>query len=144
MRTPMWFSLVSLIVNAGGSLAMFPLIGHVGIAAATSLAGWVNAILLGVTLWRRDHFRPSPETIRRTAMILVCSAIMGLALYGAWSYSRETFLASGILVRAGIAASLIAVSMAIYFGLAIATGAVDRSMLQRSMTRRRPAQSSES
>jgi putative peptidoglycan lipid II flippase len=32
MKTPMWFSLVSLIVNAGGSLAMFPLLGHVGIA----------------------------------------------------------------------------------------------------------------
>ncbi|WP_193177993.1 murein biosynthesis integral membrane protein MurJ [Oricola nitratireducens] len=144
MRTPMWFSLVSLIVNAGGSLAMFPLIGHVGIAAATSLAGWVNAILLGVTLWRRHHFRPSPETIRRTAMILVCSAIMGLALYGAWSYSRETFLASGILVRAGIAMGLIAISMLIYFGLAIATGAIDRSMLQRSMTRQRTAKGGES
>lgn len=47
MRTPMWFSLVSLIVNVVGSLAMFPYIGHVGIAYATSIAGWANALLLG-------------------------------------------------------------------------------------------------
>jgi putative peptidoglycan lipid II flippase len=143
MKTPMWFSLVSLVVNAGGSLAMFPIIGHVGIAAATSLAGWVNAGLLALTLWRRDHFRPSPETIRRTVLILVCSTVMGAVLTGAWSYTQDIFLASNILIRAAIAAGLIAVSMVVYFGLAIATGAIDRPMLARSLTRRRGADNGE-
>ena len=137
MKTPMWFSLVSLVVNAGGSLALFPVIGHVGIAAATSLAGWTNALLLGWTLWRRDHFRPSPETIRRTLMIFVCAGAMGLVLFGAWNWLEDSFAASGILVRAGIALLLIGVSMIVYFGLALATGGIDRSMLARSVMRRR-------
>ncbi|MFZ2100720.1 MAG: murein biosynthesis integral membrane protein MurJ [Oricola sp.] len=137
MKTPMWFSLVSLFVNAGGSLAMFPVIGHVGIAAATSLAGWINAILLGVTLWRRDDFRPAPETVRRAVLIMVASAAMGATLLGAWSYVEALFMASDFLIRAGLAIGLIAISMAVYFGLAIATGAIDASMLKRSMTRRR-------
>ena len=47
------------------------------------------------------------------------------------------------IAAAFLAAGLVAVSMVIYFGLAIATGAIDRSMLQRSMTRR-TAQGSES
>ena len=137
MKTPMWFSLVSLVVNAGGSLAMFPYLGHVGIAAATSLAGWANALLLGWTLWHRGHFRPSPETVRRAVLVLVSAAVMGLVLLGAWSYLKDTFLASNILVRAGIAALLIAVSMTVYFGLAIVTGGIDRAMLTRTLKRRR-------
>ena len=137
MRTPMWFSLVSLVVNAGGSLALFPLLGHVGIAAATSLAGWANALLLGWTLWRRDQFRPSPETIRRVLLIIVSAAAMGLVLYGAWFYLCDSFLASNILIRVGIAALLIGVSMIVYFGLALTTGGIDRSMLARTVKRRR-------
>lgn len=137
MRTPMWFSLVSLVVNAGGSLALFPVLGHVGIAAATSLAGWANALLLGWTLWRRNQFRPSPETIRRVLLIIVSAAAMGLVLFGAWFYLRDTFLASNIVIRVGIAALLIGVSMIVYFGLALATGGIDRSMLMRTVKRRR-------
>jgi putative peptidoglycan lipid II flippase len=136
MRTPMWYSLVSLVVNAGGSLLLFPVIGHVGIAAATSMAGWANALLLGYTLWRRDHFRPSPETLRRAGLIVFCSAVMGAALYGAWAYIGEDFLASGILLRVAIAGALIGGSMIVYFGLAIATGAIDHTILKRSLARR--------
>ncbi|TCD16300.1 murein biosynthesis integral membrane protein MurJ [Oricola cellulosilytica] len=135
MRTPMWFSLVSLVVNAAGSLLMFPVIGHVGIAAATSLAGWANALLLGVTLWHRDHFRPAPETLRRAGLTVVCSIVMGAFLYGAWIAIEDAFIASGILMRVLFAAGLVAACVAIYFGLAIATGAVDRSMLIRSLKR---------
>ena len=137
MKTPMWFSLVSLVVNAGGSLAMFPVLGHVGIAAATSFAGWANAMLLGWTLWRRNQFRPSPETLRRVLLIIVSAAAMGVVLFGAWHYLRDSFLTSNILIRAGIAALLIGVSMIVYFGLALATGGIDRSMLMRTVKRRR-------
>jgi putative peptidoglycan lipid II flippase len=138
MRTPMWFSLVSLIVNAAGSLLLFPTFGHVGIAAATSLAGWANALLLGATLWRRNHFRPSPETLRRSAMIVLCSTVMGAALYFCWIYVADLFAASGILLRLVIASGLIAGSLLFYFGLALATGAIDAAMLRRSV-RRTPA-----
>ena len=137
MKTPMWFSLVSLVVNAGGSLAMFPILGHVGIAAATSLAGWANALLLGWTLWRRDQFRPSPETLRRVLLIIVSAAVMGVVLFGEWHYLRDSFLTSNILIRVGIATLLIGTSMIVYFGLALATGGIDRSMLVRTIKRRR-------
>ncbi|QKV19567.1 murein biosynthesis integral membrane protein MurJ [Oricola thermophila] len=136
MKTPMWFSLVSLVVNAGGSIALFPHFGHVGIAAATSLAGWTNAVLLGATLWRRDQFRPSTETIRRAVLIVICAAAMGAALLGAWSRVDELFLASGILVRVPVTAGLIGGSMVVYFGLALATGGIDRAMLARALKRR--------
>ncbi|MEM8812294.1 MAG: murein biosynthesis integral membrane protein MurJ, partial [Pseudomonadota bacterium] len=46
-KTPMWFAIVGVVVNVAGSLALFPVYQHVGIAIASSLAGWVNAALLG-------------------------------------------------------------------------------------------------
>ena len=55
-RTPMWFAGVAVAVNVAVSLALFPFLAHVGIAIATSLAGWVNTVLLAVTLHRRGQF----------------------------------------------------------------------------------------
>jgi putative peptidoglycan lipid II flippase len=60
MKTPMWFSVVAVVVNIAASLAMFPFIGHVGIALATSISAWINFALLAGTLWMRNDFRPRP------------------------------------------------------------------------------------
>jgi putative peptidoglycan lipid II flippase len=59
-RTPMIFALYSVGLNIAGALAMFPFLGHVGIALATTVAAWLNAGLLGFTLSRRGHFHADP------------------------------------------------------------------------------------
>ena len=41
-RTPMCYGGVSMVVNVVAAFALFFLFGHVGIAAATSIAAWVN------------------------------------------------------------------------------------------------------
>lgn len=137
MRTPLWFSLVSLIVNAGLSLLLFPTYGHVGIAAATSVATWTTALLLAGTLWWRNDFRPSATTLKRCVMMVVCSAVMGLAIYYAADYGWLMFAEAGILRRVLLLGALIAIAVAVYFPLAIATDALDRKALMRSLGRRR-------
>ncbi|MDZ7823977.1 MAG: murein biosynthesis integral membrane protein MurJ [Ahrensia sp.] len=137
MRTPMWFSLVSLIVNAGFSLALFPTYGHVGIAVATSISGWITAILLGATLWNRQDFRPSSATMWRSAKVLFCSLLMGAALYFASQGTAQWFSGSGILIRLMLMGALIVLSMAIYFPLALATNAIDRQALFTSLRRKK-------
>lgn len=57
-KTPMIFAVVGMVVNVGLSIALFPMLQHVGIALATTLAGWVNTGLLIIVLWRRGHFNP--------------------------------------------------------------------------------------
>ncbi len=136
MRTPMWFSLASLIINAGLSLALFPIYGHVGIAIATSIAGWATAILLGGALWMRNEFRPSSATLQRCLMVLVCSAIMGLCLFLGWRWSSDVFLASGIGTRLSLLVAAIAVSMGVYFPLSLITNAIDRTALMQALGRR--------
>lgn len=88
-RRPMAFSLISVAVNAALAFAlMFGLkMGISGIAAAVSAAAWTNALLLGATLWRRGHYRPSPAAASRLVRILLASVGLGLVV-GLASWAR--------------------------------------------------------
>jgi putative peptidoglycan lipid II flippase len=134
-KTPMWFAMTSVAVNIGCSLALFFVIGHVGIAIATSLAGWTNAILLATTLMRRGHFRFDPSLRRRTPLILLASVLMGVALYtmnrGVAPYFEPghsgTVQAIALLVLVG-AGGLV------YAAAAQITGAMRYSMIRRAFS----------
>ena len=124
-RTPMWFAGVALVVNVTVSLALFPFLAHVGIAIATSLAGWVNAALLAVTLWRRDQFHADALMRRRLPLVAVASALMGLALVAALALLAPALADPSLVVRAAAVAALVAGGVALY-GLACqVTGVVD-------------------
>ncbi|WP_367716294.1 murein biosynthesis integral membrane protein MurJ [Nitratireductor sp. GISD-1A_MAKvit] len=136
MKTPMWFSLVTVVVNIGLSLMFFPRYGHVAIAAATSISAWVNVLLLATTLWRRGDFRPSTLTLRRIAFMLLASAVMGAVVMGLlWALPQ--FVGHELLVVRVLAVALIVALAAIaYFGVALATGGIDRAELARVRRRR--------
>ncbi|MFN3537163.1 MAG: lipid II flippase MurJ, partial [Brevundimonas sp.] len=85
-KSPMKYALVAVAVNAVLAVSLFLLgAGVQGIAAATSAAAWVNAGLLALTLWRRDHYRPAATAIRRMGRILIASLVMGALLVAAVS-----------------------------------------------------------
>ena len=103
-RTPMLFALVSVAVNAVLAIALFNLgMGVSGIAAAVSAAAWTNAGLLGLTLWRRNHYRPGTAALSRLARIGLSSA--GLAVVVALAASARPLLEgpiAGALALAGL------------------------------------------
>jgi putative peptidoglycan lipid II flippase len=71
--------------NIAVGITLFLLIGVRGIAAATSLASWVNVSLMGVTLARRDHYRPSLAATSKLLRALAASVILGgLLALTAW------------------------------------------------------------
>eukprot|EP01037_Dinobryon_pediforme_P030419 gene30419-34495_t len=81
MRTPMWIGILAVVVNTGLGLALFPILGHVGIALATSAAGWVNALMLwGVLLWRGE-WRADGALEYRLPRTLAAGLGMGLAVW---------------------------------------------------------------
>ncbi len=57
-KTPMRFAIISVVINIAASLLLSRWYGHVGIAMATSLAAWANAILLAISL---DAARALPD-----------------------------------------------------------------------------------
>lgn len=136
-KTPMKFAAVAMVINVAGSLLLFPAFEHVGIAIATTLAGWVNALLLGVTLWRRGHFEADTLLVRRLGLFFLASLIMGGGLY--WlNLQLGTMIASGALVvSASGLALLVGAGIGLFLLAALGTGAIRLSEITARIRRRR-------
>jgi putative peptidoglycan lipid II flippase len=85
-RTPMLTALAGLATSAVGAVLLFPLYGHVGIAAAISACGFVSAVLLGLILLRRRQLHVDSDFRRRMAIIIAATVLMAAGLVGprAW------------------------------------------------------------
>ena len=124
-RTPMIYAGISVAVNIIGSLSLFWVIGHVGIAIATSVAGWVNALLLAAALMKRGHFAFDENFRRRVIPICASCLVMGAALWGASLALSDWFApANGIAVQMAALAALVMCGFSVYALMAHLTGAL--------------------
>lgn len=80
-KSPMWMAGITVLVNIVFSLLLFPFFGHVGIAIATSIAAWVNVVLLWYGL--RGFVALERENWRRLIGMVISSLVMALGLLGA-------------------------------------------------------------
>ena len=96
-----------VIVNIALSVGLFFWIGFVSIAIATSIAAWLNTILLWAHLARHGHLQLDALSARRIPMIFLSTAGFGVMLWGgAWllghlGISLDAFRAAGGLLREG-------------------------------------------
>ena len=134
-KTPMWFAGVSVAVNIAGSLALFSSLQHVGIAIATSAAGWVNAGLLAFALLRRKELPIDAKTRRSVPLILLAAMLMGVVLYfGVDLFDGWLDDPSG-LVRSAALAMIVATGILVFAVFVQLTGAVDFRKALRSRRR---------
>lgn len=134
--TPTLFAGLSVVVNVGLSLALFPTLEHVGIAIATSTAAWVNALGLGFVLWRRDYFRMSPRQIRDQMFVFGASVVMALIVWTAALYTGDLIYSSSLFIKLAILLGLVALGAAIYFVLIHVTGTLRLNRLLGQLRRR--------
>ncbi|MDX2308590.1 MAG: murein biosynthesis integral membrane protein MurJ [Hyphomicrobium sp.] len=141
-KTPMRFAVWSLIANTLGSVALFFLfkslgwMPHLGIAVATTIGGWMNALLLWYGLEADGNFAFDDRLRRSLPMIVLSSAIMGAALYGGAIWLSPWLTeAHGILPRFSALAVLILGGTVIYFLAAQLTGAARLQQIRQSLRR---------
>jgi putative peptidoglycan lipid II flippase len=142
-KTPMRFAAWSLTANTIGSVGLFFLfrhlgwMPHLGIAAATTLGGWMNALLLYRGLKSHGHFESDARLRRALPRIVISAIVMGLALIGT-AYALDPWLnqSQGLLVRFSALAVLIGAGFIAYFGATQVTGAATFAQL-RSVVRRK-------
>ena len=81
-KTPVKIGAFTVAVNIALTLGLGLALGfaHVGVALATSLAGWTNALLLGFILQRRRHFALDRRARRNLPRIAVAAIGMGALL----------------------------------------------------------------
>lgn len=135
-RTPMRFAIVSVVVNIAGSLILSRFFGHVGIAAATALAAWTNAVLLGLTLRKRALFAADPRFRARLPRIVLAALAMALAL-GGLSWLLAAHFAPGAGTRQAVVGLvfLVAAGGVVYFVAALVSGAISSGELKRLIKR---------
>jgi len=118
-RTPAIFAAVSVVLNIGFSLLLFPRLGHVGIAWATTISGWANVIMLVLTLAFWHELMLSISTVVRTVSLVVVSVIMGGVLYFAARYLGPQLIVEQFPLwwRAGCLGLLVLAGAGSYFAL---------------------------
>lgn len=92
--TPMRFAIISVMVNLAAALFLSAIWRHVGIAAATSIAAWVNASLLLITLLLRHHFMLDAQLRQRLPRTIAACVLMGVVLFIGLYLTRGFFLES--------------------------------------------------
>ena len=110
-KGPMWMAGGTVVVNIVFSLLLFPFFGHVGIAIATSIAAWVNVVLLWVGL--RGFLTLDRESWRRLGCMVIASVVMAVGLYGAKSL-MVGWLESGFWLKTISTAVLVGFGATIY------------------------------
>ena len=136
--TPMRFAAVNLAVNAVGSIVLYfafkalGLMPHLGIPAATSAAGWINAWLLWRVLSRDGDFAADDRLKRNLPLILLASVAMGAALAIATPV-LQPYLAVGqsSSVRSAALGALVALGVAVFGALSLLTRVVRPDQLGR-------------
>jgi len=115
-HTPMLAALCGLAAAIAGGMLLFPHYGHVGVAAAIAISGWVGAVLLGLILYGRGWLRLDPLAVRRLPRIVLATLVMGAAVfYGlALGHALWPALASALMGRVILLAILVVLGIAIY------------------------------
>ena len=114
-KTPMIYAGISMAANAVLSFVLFVVLGAVGIAVATSLAGWINVVLLAMELRRRGEFALDDAFRRAFVGIVLASLAMGAVLWWLTSQLDPWFAPErGLLVQIGALAFLIAAGLGTY------------------------------
>jgi putative peptidoglycan lipid II flippase len=141
-RTPMLFAGLNMVINIALSLALFFVfrawgwMPHIGIAIATSIAGWTNAILLWLTLSRSDSFAWDGRLTRNLPLIALAAVLMGVALWFAGPHMTPyTTVGNPLVLRVAVLGALVLGGMVIFFGLTALSGVLTLARLRRAIAR---------
>ena len=125
-----------MVVNLCLTLVLMRLFAPVGIALATTMAGWLNALALLALLIRRGHFQFDARAHRNLPRVAAAAFGMGVVLAALRIALAPVFTGHAMLQVASLAL-LVGVGIATFAALALGLGIADwRELLWR---RRQPA-----
>ncbi|MHB8985827.1 MAG: lipid II flippase MurJ, partial [Eubacteriales bacterium] len=105
-RTPVKITVASVFVNLAASLMLVRVLGHGGLALASSLANLANMAVLLIVLGRRLPGLLDANLFRFVMVVLAASALMAAASYGVSEALAAAAPAPGLfglIVRVGAA-----------------------------------------
>ncbi|MCK5167812.1 MAG: polysaccharide biosynthesis C-terminal domain-containing protein, partial [Rhodospirillaceae bacterium] len=127
--TPIKIGALCLVVNLVLNLLLMKPFAHVGIAAATVSASWINAGLLTWVLIRRGHFSFDERFKKHLPRQLLATAGMAVAIWGLLLALGDMF-AGGLMQSVVALVIVVAVGMAVYGLLALMLGVISMAELK--------------
>jgi putative peptidoglycan lipid II flippase len=118
-KTPLYISIVSVICNIVLSLLLIESMREMGIALATAVSAWINALLLYVMLSQRNNIKFDSLLVSNSIKILISSIVLVLGIYGLKAIIFEDFVSNSILLNSLFLLLMIFLAIIIYLGLVI-------------------------
>lgn len=134
-KTPFIIASGCVVLNLILNLALVGPMAHVGLALATSIAGWVNVALMAWILRKRGFLVVDATLRHRAPRIVLACGIMALTLLGAYYVSYAVFTA-GMFYRIATLTMLVALGMAVYGALTLGLRIIDWDEFKSLMRRR--------
>jgi putative peptidoglycan lipid II flippase len=135
--TPVKIAVATMAVNLCLTVVLMQFLAHVGIALATTIAGWLNALALLAFLIRRGHFGFDDRARRNLPRVGVAALGTGIVL-AALRVTLAPMLLGHTMLQVGALAMLVCAGLATFSALALGLGIADwRDLLGR--LRRQPA-----
>jgi len=138
-KTPFKIAVLCVFINLILNLTLIHVLAHVGMALATSIAGWVNAILMARVLYKRGIFAPDALLKRRLIRMAIATKIMVLAVIFI-NALMSAFYLEGMTMRTLTLTLVITVGVAVYAIAAWSFNAVDKDQIKKLF---KPARSSQ-
>ncbi|MGD2131427.1 MAG: murein biosynthesis integral membrane protein MurJ [Maricaulaceae bacterium] len=133
-KTPMIFMSIAAAINVALGAALFFTIGFVGLAVATSVAGWVNAGLLGFTLHRDGLLVLDAKVRIRLPRLLAASAVMGVCVWFA-ANAATAYLNISLIQDLAAALAVAALGLIAYAIAALILGGAGLADLRAALRR---------
>ncbi len=129
-KTPLKIALFCVAVNLYFNLTLMGSFKHVGMAMATTIAGWVNLALMAIILHKRGMFVPDATLRMRVRKMLLATVAMVLALLAlhpsvAPYYTHDSFTRTLALI------GVITVGMLAYGTSVLGLKAYDRRLIKQ-------------
>ena len=131
-RAPMMMAGITVLVNIVVSLLLFAPLGHVGIAIATTIAAWVNVLLLARGLKGLVHVDKAFWT--KALRICMASVVMGALVWGGYQLLGSWF-EDAFWKQCTALALLIGLGMSVYAVLVLALRATSIAELKAGFRR---------
>lgn len=129
-RAPVTLAGLAMLLNLGLTLFLMRSWGHVGIALATVIAGWCNALALVALSLRRGHFRLDAQACHSVLRIVAAALAMGVVLLFL-RMALAPALAGPTSARLAAALGLVVTGLVVFFALMLLLGLGDRLDLRR-------------
>ena len=135
-KTPFKIAVMCVVVNLFFNLTLSGPFAQVGMAAATSIAGWVNVAAMVIILRKRGIFVPDAMLKSRLMKMCAAAGIMAIALMVAQGFF-EGYYTQSILMKTFALSSVIGIGMAVYAAAVLVLRAYDAGMITKLVRKRK-------